>query len=275
MNGINVFDWTAGPFLTLYAVLYLVCLVASFRIAATIRPEGSHGALADAEEAAVLGPGLDRLGEVVVARLLERGALTVERGKLVKQPGASGEDGAERAVLALSSPIGWSALRRAIDATAQDVDRRLVRRGLLMERGEARTNALITALPLIGLLLLGLGKALIGSARGHAVGYLVLFMVVTALTIMARWLTATRKTRGGEEALLQAVEQADRLKLAPAHGEAAMAVALFGTGVLATSTLGDFHRMRANSGDGGGDGGSSSGDGGSGCGAGGCGGCGG
>lgn len=276
MNGFNVFDWTAGPFLALYAVLYVVCLVASFRIAATIRPPGSPGVLTNPEEAAVLGHGLDRLGEVVVARLLERGDLKVERGKLVKQPGASGQDGTERAILALPGPITWRSLRKVTDGVAQEVERRLVQRGLLMEQGEARANALIAAMPLIVLLLLGLGKALVGSSRGHPVGFLVLFMVITGLTILSRWLSASRATRYGRDALLQAVEQADRLKLAPVRGEMGMAVALFGTSVLATSSIGDFHRMRVNNGDsGGGDGGSSSGDGGSsGCGGGGCGGCG-
>lgn len=280
MNGINVFDWTAGPFLMLYAVLYVVCLVVGSAIARATLAEGRPGTLSDPEEVAVLGRGRERLGEVIVSRLLERGALKVEKGKLVPQPGARGDSATESTILGLSTPIAWSKVRKVTDAAAGEIEQRLVRRGLLQDDGDAMRAALMACAPMFGLLLLGLGKAVVGSSRGHPVGFLIFLMIVTAGTILVRWLGASRATRAGKDALLHAVERADRLKLAPAQGEAAMAVALFGTGVLATSALGDFHRMRASSGNdssgGGSDSGSSDGgsDGGSGCGSGGCGGCG-
>ncbi len=274
MTGINVLDWTAGPFLTLYAALYLFCLVAGSVIVRRLRPDGHPGTIANAEEAAVLGPGRERLGEVIVARLIERKALTVAKGKLVPQPGARGQDAIESTILGLSAPIPWSKLRKVTDLHLGRVEQALVRRGLLLEKGPAMYLALVACLPLVGLLLLGLTKALVGSSRGHPVGFLILFMVVTVGTILFRWVAASRITRPGEAALAQARLQGNRLKLAPAYGEAGMAVALFGTGVLATGMMGDFHRMRASGdgGSGGGDSGSS--DGGSGCGGGGCGGCG-
>jgi len=61
----------------------------------------------------------------------------------------------------------------------------------------------------------------------------------------------------------EARADAARLRRAVPSDEAALAVALFGTAVLAGSYLSDFHGMRSTNG--GGDGGSSS-DGGSGCG---------
>ncbi len=274
--GLNVLDWTAGPFLTLYVLLYFACLAMSMAIARATLPDGRPGTVADPEEAAVLGRGKERLGEVITARLLERRALTVERGKLVPQPGAQGESAIENAILALPAPIAWSRLRKVTDVAAGEIEHRLVRRGLLQENADAMRASLIACLPLIGLLLLGLAKAVVGSSRGHPIGFLGLLMVITVGTVLFRWLGASQQTKAGRAALLDAAQRADRLKLAPVRGEAAMAVALFGTGVLATSDLGDFHRMRASSGDSGGGGGDSgSGDGGGGCGGGGCGGCGG
>jgi uncharacterized protein (TIGR04222 family) len=272
--GLNVLDWTAGPFLTLYVVLYVVCLVACKVIANTTLADGRPGLVADPEEAAVLRRGRERLGEVIVSRMLERGALKVVKGKLVPQPGARGESATESTILGLTSPIPWPKVRKVTDLAAGEIEHRLVRRGLLQENADAMRAALFACWPLFGLLLLGLAKVVVGSSRGHPVGFLLFFMAVTVGTILVRWLGASQATRAGKDALRDAVERADRLKLAPAHGEAAMAVALFGTGVLATSALGDFHRMRASSGSdsGGGDTGSS--DGGSGCGGGGCGGCG-
>lgn len=274
--GLGVLDWTAGPFLTLYVLLYVVCLAASMAIARARLAEGRPGVLADAEEAAIIGHGRGRLGEVIASRMLERGALKVERGKLVPRPGAHPESATESAILALPAPIAWPRLRKVTDTAAGEIEKRLVRRGLLLEDGEAMRAALVACLPLAGLLLLGLAKAVIGLSRGHPVGFLTIFLIVTAGTIFVRWMGASRQTRAGAQALKDAKARGGRLKLAPAHGEAAMAVALFGTGVLATSALGDFHRMRASSGDSGGGGDSSGGDsGGSGCGGGGCGGCGG
>ena len=77
-----------------------------------------------------------------------------------------------------------------------------------------------------------------------------------------------RRTKGGLAVVKEAKRRAERLKRAPTQAETGMAVALFGTAVLAGSPLADLHRMRQS------DGGSSGGDSGSsgGCGGGGCGG---
>lgn len=281
MNGLNVLDWTAGPFLLLYAVLYIASLVSGRAIAQAMRPDGAPSRVTDPEELALLVRGPDRLADTVVARLLEQGSLRVERKRLFPVPGAAGHNSTERAILALPSPIRWGALRKVTDAAAGAVDHRLVRRGLLIDRGEARYIALVSSAPLALLFALGVAKAVVGAGRDKPIGFLIVFLIIAGVTVLVRLGSVRRLTHAGEVALFDAMESADRLKLAPAGGEAGMAVALFGTGVLAASSLDDFHRMRSSGGDGGsggGDGGSSgdgsSGDGGSGCGGGGCGGCG-
>ncbi len=81
-----------------------------------------------------------------------------------------------------------------------------------------------------------------------------------------------RRTLAGREALAEVQARADRLRRAPTHGEVDMAVALFGTAVLAASPWEDLHRLRSRSDGGDSGGGDSAGDGGDG-GCGGCGGC--
>jgi hypothetical protein len=84
-----------------------------------------------------------------------------------------------------------------------------------------------------------------------------------------RYFTVDRRTEAAMSAVEAAKTRAARLKAAPTTPEMGLAVALFGTTVLAGSAYQDFHRLRSSSGDG--DGGSS-GDGSGGCGSGGCGG---
>lgn len=175
-------------------------------------------------------------------------------------------------MLRISDRIRWRDLRKVTDPVATRIEEGLVRRGLLMERGDWFTLGFYSVVPLALLLLFGLAKVSVGLARERPVAFLVFFLVVTGATLMARWLGTDKRTRAGLAARMDAVDANTRLRQAHTQDETSMAVALFGTGILATSSLGDFHRMRTNNGS---DGGSSSGgDGDGGGGGGGCGGCG-
>jgi hypothetical protein len=85
------------------------------------------------------------------------------------------------------------------------------------------------------------------------------------------------RTVAGITAVMQMREKSSRLRRAPQAGEAGIAVALFGTGILVGTPWEPVHAMRQQgSGDGsGGGGGSDSSSDGGGDGGGGCGGCGG
>ena len=149
--------------------------------------------------------------------------------------------------------------------------------GLLMDGWTALQLRFWQTTPYLLLFAFGWTKVQIGEARGKPVGFLIALLVITVVFALLRFAVLDRRTRAGKEVIEEARERSERLRRAPAEGETGLAVALFGTAVLAGSAWGDFHRMRAASGDGGsgggGDGGS--GCGGGGCGGGGCGGCGG
>ncbi len=268
MNGANPLDWTAVPFLTLYGVLFFVALIASYVILDWLRPDGGNAYVTDEDELAYLSKGRDRLAETVVSRLMAHGAMRVEGSKLVALPGHSGSTMAERELLTGYEPKRWSKVRAAVTGLEKDIEQRLIFRGLLMDKGEALQIGLFAGLPFLLLIGFGYFKYEVGVVRDKPVGLLICFMIVTAITFLARWWGASRHTKAGKAAVKDARSRAGRLRMAPTGQETGMAVALFGTGVLATSPLGDLHRMRASSGDGGGGG-----DGDGGCG-GGCGGCG-
>ncbi|MDK2769515.1 MAG: TIGR04222 domain-containing membrane protein [Sphingomonas sp.] len=204
---LGVFDWTGGPFLTLYIALLLIVILLGIVIPGRMRPEGRNRPVSDPEQLAYLSGGSARLAETVTARLLAAKSLALgAKGKL-DILSHSAATRAETGVLALTAPLDWSRIERAVRPQASRIQSDL--------------------------------------------------------------------ERAGTEALSTARKNADRIRRAPQTGETAMAVALFGTAVLAGSEFDAFHKLRAASGDGGGSGGDSGSDGGgSGCGGGGCGGCG-
>jgi uncharacterized protein (TIGR04222 family) len=220
----------------------------------------------------VLHLGKERFAEVVAARLLQRGALKVEKSRLVRLSG-SGGSALENEVLRAGDQISWKALRRVTDRGAARIEDGLIQRGLLMDRGEWLQLGFFAVLPLLALMVFGAAKVFVGQSRDRPVEFLLFFLFVTACVVAARWSGTDKRTKAGLAVRDDALDSFTRLSQAHTADETGMAVALFGTSILATSELGDFHRMRSSgSSDGGGGSGDGGGDGGGG--GGGCGGCG-
>lgn len=270
------FDWTGGPFLILYIVLLVIVVIAGILIPAWLLPEGRRQKVSDPDQLAYLAGGRTRFADGVVARLLAGRALVMSGKDKLDVRMRNGTGAAENGVLALSPPLDWPRIERTLRPTADGLLERLQRAGLMLTGGERANLRYWALLPYLTLMMFGATKWFIGDARERPVGFLTILLIVTAVLALIRALTIPRLTYAGLTALGDAREEADRIRRAPLAGEIGLAVALFGTGVLAGSEFGAFHTMRAASG---GDGGSSGGDGGGGdgggCGGGGCGGCGG
>jgi uncharacterized protein (TIGR04222 family) len=171
-------------------------------------------------------------------------------------------------------PATWIDFATAAKPHIGQAERRLIASGLLMDGGEARRVRLIAALPFMGLFAFGTAKLLVGLSRDKPVGFLIAFLVATAIAILIRTFSVDRRTDAGVEAVKAAQRRHERLRRAPTTGETGTAVALFGTTVLAGSAFAALHQMRTQNDNGSGGDSSGGGDGG-GCGGGGCGGCGG
>lgn len=276
MTGLGPFDLHGPEFLMLYCELALIALIAALVIPHYLRPDGRPGSRPDEDEIALLAGGRDRFAEAVTVRLLAEGAAIVQAGgTLAIRDPRGGRTAAERRVAALASPASWQEVHRALAGPAEAIERRLEDRGLWIDRSTASQLRLIQTAPLALLFVFGTAKWIIGSMRDRPVGILTALLFVTAIVAILRYAVIDRRTRAGKAALANARFEADRLRRAAPTDEAPLAVALFGTTVLAGSWLSDFHRMRSAS-SGGGEGSSSSGcsGGGGGCGGGGCGGCG-
>ncbi|WBY08462.1 TIGR04222 domain-containing membrane protein [Sphingomonas sp. 7/4-4] len=270
------FDLTGGPFLLLYGVLLIFTIIVGIAIPRWLRPEGRAPRNPDMDHLAFLAGGTSRLAEAVTTRLLATKQLVMDGQKFLAG-GLGGTTAAERSVLALPQPANWDAVAGAIGRHADPIRERLVADGLLMDGWTGLQLRFWQTSPYFLLFAFGWIKLQIGEARGKPVGFLIALLVITGVLAMLRFAVLDRRTRAGQEVVDEARERSERLRRAPAEGETGLAVALFGTTVLVGSTWGDFHRMRANSGDSGsgGGGGDGGGGGGGGCGGGGCGGCGG
>jgi uncharacterized protein (TIGR04222 family) len=277
VTGLGPLDLHGPEFLILYLELALIALAAAFIIPRYLRPEGRTGRRPDEDELAILAGGRERLAEAVTVRLLAEGAAIVQGGKAIaiRNP-HGGRTSAERQVARLTSPANWTDVHRALSDPAESIERRLEDKGLWIGRDAALQLRLVQTAPLALLFLFGLAKWIVGAMRDRPVGFLTALLFVTAVVAVIRYAALDRRTRAGKSALADARFEAARLRRAAPTDEAPLAVALFGTTVLAGSWLSDFHRMRsAGSGsDSGGGSGCSSGGGGCGGGGGGCGGCG-
>lgn len=273
------FDLPGPAFLQLYGLLFFLAFVMGLVIPRWLRPDGHDGHLARADDLAYLAGGPERFVDAVTTRMLSTNAMVFDgKAKFALAAPNAMAGSAERSVLALGGTQRWSVVRRVLKREATTVQKRLVASGWMMDAGTAFQMRFWQTLPYLMLFVFGFIKLQVGLARDRPVGFLALFLVVTAVFALVRFASLDRRTRGGREALEGARRGSERLKRATTNDEADLAVALFGTAVLAGSSWAEFHRMRSANGSN--DAGTSSSDssssdsGSSGCGGGGCGGCG-
>jgi uncharacterized protein (TIGR04222 family) len=264
------FDLDGTQFLKLYALLCASAFIMSLILGRLARPAGREQRLTDPDQIALLGGGKTRLAETIVTRLMINGAIT-PHGKnhfrLISKEAAAG--GIDRDIAEIM-PAQWHAIESRIAHYAETLDDRLTNLGLFMTNDESRRVSLSFTLPYLAVICLGFVRLIQGMINDKPVGFLVVSIVLTSgLAIFLT--TSSRCTLAGLATVKAAKRTSERLNGSATSPEMPMAVALFGTAVLAGSVFEPLHTMRHPS-DSGGYGGISS-DGGDS--SGGCGGCGG
>jgi uncharacterized protein (TIGR04222 family) len=273
-------SWTGSDFLLFYSVLLGFAGLGAWWMPTLLREPGRRGSLDDLESVAVLTGGPSRLADSALAELYVHGGLIGgEKGKLAVARCEAAVSSAAKTLLAAGEQLSRADAKKALDTHAGMVAARLQRAGLLMRDSEFSRLRWLAITPLAALFLLGLYRQRAGDAVGEPTGFLVALLILTFAIAAVRFVTVDPRTAAGIEAVHDLRARNGRFTRAPMPDEAAMAVALFGTGVLVGTPWEPVHALRQPQGDGGsgcsGGGDSGSSDGGSGCGGGGCGGCGG
>jgi len=272
----NPFDWTAGPFLTLYATLAVVLFVLGFRMRSTIGPARLASHRLGALELAYLAGGARRVADAVLVSLMSGGSATIAPAgykiTVTSQKPLAG-------LMDRPPPLAVQPLmtRAQFQTAVRPIVDRLRER--LQQLGYYPTGAQMAAfrkevLPFVLLLLaFGITKAYIGAGRNHPIGFLVILLFLTAVAGIAL-ATRPKRTRAGTEALKTCKADNARASRAPLDHELLLAVALSGAVVLSgtpyASVYAASQTMNSGTGCGGGGGGGCGGGGG---GGGGCGGC--
>lgn len=271
-------SWTGGDFLMFYTMLLGLGTLAAWWIPAQLREPGRRGESLEPEDLALLAGGRGRFVDSLLADLYVRGGLADgDKGKLVVAHPSLPASPAGKSLLAAPSPMSLADARAVLGAHCERAAARLQRHGLLLRPEQMTRLRWLSIAPYAALLMLGLYRQRAGAALGEPTGYLIALMALTAALAAFRFYRTDPRTREGIAVVEGARTRASRLGRAPRPEEAALAVALFGTGVLVGTPWEPVHAMRQQgSGDSGGssDSSSSDGDGGGGDG-GGCGGCGG
>lgn len=267
-------SWTGGDFLLFYAVLLGFSGIAAWWIPANLRQAGRRSVPDDLESIAMLAGGRTRLTDSLLADLYVRGVL-VEAGKdsLAVADATLPLTPAAKILLSSGGPLTLADARKQIVLHADRVAARLQRAGLMLRPEEYTQLRWLSIAPFIALLVVGIYRQRAGSALGEPTGFLVALLVLTAGLAIFRFAKADPRTAAGIAAINALRSDNGRFSRAPRADEAAMAVALFGSGVLVGTPWEPVHAMRQKD-SGGGDGSGGDSDGG-GDGGGGCGGCGG
>jgi uncharacterized protein (TIGR04222 family) len=186
-----------GPvFAGLYlGLLLLTALFAVVRAALPARG-GAGGAPERAEELAMLTGGRTRVGEVVVARLLERQIVRMDgAGRLHRVRGTAPDD-LGQAALSRIGKTGTSVDRVAAEVwlhpSVTDLETGLVARGLLTDVRKLRLTSVLTAVTYWALAVVGVVRLIAGSATGHPVGFLVGLLVLNAVAAVLATVRAAK-----------------------------------------------------------------------------------
>lgn len=243
--GPGPFDLTGGPFLLLYLVVIALAWAASLPIAEALRAQGRPGRVGGEDDLAALAGGPVRLAETALVRLLANGKV-VQRGRqqFMAIDRHGGTTAAERAILLMANPASWSEVRRAVTAEFSGIERQLVANGLMLDRNQRLRLQLAITAPLALALIFGATILTIGVGRDQPVGILVVALIITTLLAVLRIVRTGRTTHEGEVLLSEERARCERLRRAPERNEMGQSVALFGTAVLAGSTLANFYKMR-------------------------------
>lgn len=245
MAGLDPFQLSVEQFLAIYAGLLLAAAAMAWMLPHWLRPDGKLLALQHPFELACLSGGPARYAETLVVGLMQEGHLALRDDRHFEplRPTA-GISRAEVAVLGLPPGTDWTMLMTSLWSAIHWVELRLIARGLWLDRAEWWQIRGWACLPYILVLLFGAIRWEAGVLHHQPVPYLGWLVLAALLGGVVRCVTIDRRTRGGSRVLARARHEARNLRHGHDGEQAQIAVALFGTEVLAGTPYEALHRLR-------------------------------
>ncbi len=199
----NPFDWTAGPFLTLYAALAVIVFLAGFGLRSMIGPAAHAVRQLNVLELACLAGGARRLGDAVLLSLMSQKAATIApKGDniTVSDQGPLASLMNRPPVLPVQPNMTRQQFQKAVAPLVERVQGRLQALGYYPSHDQM-TSFRLTVLPFVAFLLVfGTIKVMVGAERNHPVGFLIVLLIVTVFAGV--WLAKhPTRTRAGKDAL--------------------------------------------------------------------------
>jgi uncharacterized protein (TIGR04222 family) len=291
----NPLDWTAPPFLMLFAALATGAVVAGLLLRQALSPAGDPMAItADIEplELALLAnDGRMRFAAAGIAMLTpcsSEQSTGIPEAKpptlpIAPEPPPGSTPllaSLHRLLAALGTCLPGDAMKAAVEMAEEEVEPSLVARGLLVGPWWSTFAPWIILAPAMGTVALGIAKVCVGVSRGKPVGILVVGCIALAIVSVVAIARKPRRTRQGDvvvraawKRFRESGQQKAWSKRQQVEVILPVAVALLGTAALVNTghaaLLAAVQRLES----GGSAGGGCGTDGG--CGGGGCGGCGG
>lgn len=217
---IPLFDWDGPSFLGFYAVAFVVALIWSLRRRSQANacfglPGAAHVALNDPYEIAFLAGGVPRCTQVALVKLMVSGAVAVRRTRILGNARlvavaavAPDANQAERALYHSIRSRGEKGLPlegicQSVAPALSGVEARLAKLGLRPTSSETAGRGFRVVMPLMGLILIGVVKVVIGLSRDKPVWFLVIFLFITLMVAVMVASTRKKLTPQGEELLLR------------------------------------------------------------------------
>lgn len=274
----NPLNLTGPEFLSFYFLLAIIVVFIASCLRHYLRSPGGSPIQRPVDlnvyQIAYLAEGENRVFDTAIASLVQKKYVTIQtsqRRLTLKEPVENLHPVEQIIANAIKLDGRIDKVRSSMTQPIKVIRAHLQQLDLLVSQTQSGRAQAYPALLIAALLGLGIGRILVGMARGKPVGYLVVMCFIIALIGLVPWLTPVHRTRYGDRVLqdLRARVQSTVGSAADAH--LPLAFALLGAVVLPNDIFADLKQvvMPVSSGGGGGGG-----DGGGG-GGGGCGGCGG
>lgn len=244
----NPLDWSGGPFLQLYLALALIAFIGTLWLRRNMREVGSARTQGlSVVELAYLAGGPERATDAAVTDLLQRDVIVWDaqtdtlriKGRISDLE--SPYDALGKSIAADGKPLKLMSRARV---TMEPVRRSLESRGLWLNAAQIASVRWFGPLPLYGVLALGVAKMVVGLSRDKPIGFLMLISLVLAVSTLVFWIKGAGRTRAGDRALKVETTRHARAARAPREHELALAVAVAGTTVLASTAYAQYHQTR-------------------------------